>query len=370
MEEAKAAAGHVVAARTLYYKVRPRVQDYTDKELTHEYFSQSLLPEYERTVAPLPGLYYEARGALHHPHDGVIIPLGTREVEAYTLPPWQFDKILYIEKTGLEAQLAPYKLGQRDDMAIIYGKGYSVTACRNLLARSEIRAMKIFVVHDADPHGYNIARTLANATRRMPHHSVDVIDLGLTVPQAIDYGLETEKFTRKKELPADLELDDDALEWFTGQPIPIRNGKFHYECLRCELNAFSSDELAEFIETGLQSHSATTKLVPPAEVLTVHVQTVRDEALTELVATELSRMVDIDAVVRQLIADHPDLAGVDETRVRDTFASDPTLSWRSAAQQLVQEDIDAADGLTGAVRAHLVEQLAASTDDDEAGETP
>ena len=56
----------------------------------------------------------------------------------------------------------------------------------------------------------------------MPDHNIDVIDLGLTVPQAIEHGLETEKFTREGELPADLELDDDAHEWFTGEPISRR----------------------------------------------------------------------------------------------------------------------------------------------------
>ena len=203
LPEAKAAAGHVVAARTLFYKVRPLIQQFTDKELDYRYFSQTLLPQYERTIAPLPGLYYEPRGELHHPHDGRVIPLGTREVEEYTLPPWQFDKILYIEKKGLRAQLEPYQLGERYDMAVIGGQGYAVKACRDLLARSDIRDMKIFVLHDADLDGYNIARTLGEVTRRMPYHSVDVIDLGLTVPQAIEYGLETDQFTRRKALPAD-----------------------------------------------------------------------------------------------------------------------------------------------------------------------
>jgi hypothetical protein len=366
--EAKVAAGEVVAARTLFYKVRPLVQQYTDAELDYRYFSQTLLPEYERTVAPLQGLYYEARGELHHPHDGVVIPLGTREVEAYVPPSWQFDKILYIEKTGLAAQLAPYRLGQRYDMAIIYGKGYAVKACRDLLARTDIREMKIFVLHDADLDGYNIARTLGEATRRMPHHSVDVIDLGLTAPQAVEYELETEKFTRRKELPVELELEEDALEWFTGEPIHAGYGKRHYECRRCELNAFSSDQLAEFIETGLQQHGATTKLVPPAGVLAPHVEEVRDEMLTSLVARELVGMVDIDGVVRQLVTDYPDLVDVDEARVRDTFTDNPTQSWRSSAQQLVHEDIRAADGLADAVRAQLAEQLSASMNDSD-GET-
>jgi len=333
--------------------------------LGYAYFSQELLPEYERTVAPLPGLYYEARGALHHPHDDQIIRLGTREVAAYIPPSWQFDKVLYIEKEGLEAQLAPYRLGERYDMAINYGKGFAVTACRELLALLEIREeMKIFVLHDADINGYDIARTLGEATRRMPNHNIDVIDLGLTVPQAIEYGLETEQFTRRKALPADLELDDAALEWFTGEPIDAGYGKPHYECTRCELNAFSADELAEFIEAGLQRHDATTKLVPPADVLAEHVQEARGDALTDLVKTELARLVDVDAVVDQLLADRPELAVVDEDRVRANFTDHPTRSWRSAAEQLVSQDIDAVDGLVDAVREQIAERLSASMNDD------
>lgn len=363
MEEAKAAAGATVSSRTLYYQVRPLIQDYTDAELTQNYFSQTLCPEYERTVEPLRGVYYEPRGELHEPHGGQVIPLGTREVEVYVPPSWSFDKIAYIEKTGLQAQLAPYRLGDRHDMAIIFGQGYPVTACRELLERFDIHDVKIFVIHDADIDGYNIARTLGEATRRMPNHSVDVIDLGLTVPQAIEIGLETERFTRRKALPSTVEFDDDALDWFTGEPFYAGNGKTHYRCIRCELNAFSSDGLVEFIEAGLQRHGATEKLLPPPDVLAGHVQTVRDETLTEIVATELARMVDIAGVVRQLLTDHPDLVDVDEARVRETFTSNPFLSWRSAAEQLVDQDIDGVDGLADAVRAHLLEQLADDEDD-------
>jgi len=103
--------------------------------------------------------------------------------------------------------------------------------------------------------------------------------------------------------------------------------------------------------------------VPPADVLAEHVQEVRDDALTDLVNTELARLVDIDEVVRQLIADRPDLVDVDEARIRDTFTDNPTLSWRSSAGQLVAEDIEAADGLTESVRQQVAEQLAASMRD-------
>ena len=126
LRDAKAAAGLIVAIRTLFYKVRPLVQKYTDKTLDYDYFSQTLVPEYSSaTIEALEGLYYEARGELHHPHDGTVTQLGTREVRDYTLPQWQFDKVLYIEKTGLQAQLAPYQLGQKYDMAHHLREGLS-----------------------------------------------------------------------------------------------------------------------------------------------------------------------------------------------------------------------------------------------------
>jgi hypothetical protein len=225
--------------------------------------------------------------------------------------------------------------------------------------------MTIFVLHDADTDGYNIARTLGEETARMPDHNIKVIDLGLTVPQAIDHGLETEHFTRKVALPTGLVLDEDADEWFTGEPFDAGNGKTHYDCTRCELNAFSSDQLAEFIEDGLARHGVTAKLVPPPDVVAEHVRTVRDEALTEMVWAEIADMIDIDAVVAGLIADHPNLAEVDEERIRATFADEPTLSWRSSAQQLVSERIEDADGLTEMLRAQLAEQLATPQDHEE-----
>ena len=93
-------------------------------------------------------------------------------------------------------------------------------------------------------------------------------------------------------------------------------------------------------------------------------QEARDDALTDLVKTELARLVDVDAVVDQLLADRPELAVVDEDRVRANFTDHPTRSWRSAAEQLVSQDIDAVDGLVDAVREQIAEKLSASMNDD------
>jgi hypothetical protein len=356
MKEAKDSAGAVCSARTLYYKVRPLIQKYTDKPLQYGYFSQTLLPEYERTVGPLRGLYYDARGYLHHPHDGKKIPLGTREVESYQLPRWEFDKVLYIEKEGLDAQLEPYRLGQRNDMAIIYGKGEPVVACRNLLARADIREMTIFVAHDADPGGYSIARTLAEATRRMPDHNIEVVDLGLTVPQAIEYGLETEQFTRQKALPVDIDLDPQSLAWFTGEPFYAANGKTHYRARRCELNAFSSDELADFIETGVQQHCETVKLVPPNLELAAHTHYAVRSIIKDAVIAELKSRVDLDAVAATL-ASRVDVTGlVTEAAIREKFTDNPEWSWSGAANWYIAGAVGAAD-LGDAIASAITDQL-------------
>lgn len=91
MDESVAAAGDNGAlpysARTLYYQVRPRIQQYTDKVLTMSYFSQTLLVQYQRQYGKLQGLYREARGHLIEPHTGKEIPLGTLELAAYTPAP-------------------------------------------------------------------------------------------------------------------------------------------------------------------------------------------------------------------------------------------------------------------------------------------
>src|SRR2546430_1357119 len=78
--------------------------------------------------------------------------------------------------------------------------GYATTAARELLERcSKDQHYQIFVLHDADWHGYTIARALREETRRMPdYHVDDVIDVGLFYEEAVravedgGLGLQTE----------------------------------------------------------------------------------------------------------------------------------------------------------------------------------
>jgi hypothetical protein len=190
-----------IGNRSLYYVVRDAIQHLTDKELDANYFGQKLLTLYQRENGRIFGLYYDPRGVLYEPHTGRAIELGTREVDDYTFPSWQYDKVLFVEKRGLWPVVEAAKLAERYDMAIVMSEGYAIEACRTLLEHADQqRKYQIFVLHDADPHGYNIARTLREATERMPDYAVDVVDIGLGFEEGLELGLGTESFTRKQAI--------------------------------------------------------------------------------------------------------------------------------------------------------------------------
>src|SRR5215203_7318459 len=228
-----AAAEHVsgggqlpYSARRLFYAVCDMIKEHTANEFSqdngYQYFQSTILQDYQREHGKLIGLYYDPRGRLHEPHDGESVDVGTREVESYSFPKHVFNKLLYVEKKGQFPLIEEARLMERYDMAVMTGEGYATEAARTLLSVAESNErMQVFVLHDADKDGYNIARKVRDATARMPDYSVDVIDLGLTVTQALEKGLEPEEHTRKKEIDVDLadELlwgEPDAFEHFEG----------------------------------------------------------------------------------------------------------------------------------------------------------
>ncbi len=79
-----------VGVRRLFYAVRDLIGDLTSKRLdsdsAYNYFSQTLVPEYQKEHGVIKGLYYDPRGRLYEPHTGNSVDLGTREVEAYEFP--------------------------------------------------------------------------------------------------------------------------------------------------------------------------------------------------------------------------------------------------------------------------------------------
>jgi hypothetical protein len=337
-EAVKNSAGDLgrVSAHTLFYHVRPLIQTYTSRGLTSGYFEGTLLPDYQREVGPIPEVYYEPRGILYEPHSGVAIPLGTREVEEYTFPLWRYNKILFVEKKGLWPVFEAAQLAERYDMAIVAGEGYASEACRVLLANAERGTdYQLFSLHDADPWGYNIARTLREATARMPGHRVEVIDLGLHLATALDMGLPAEEFTRTKALPKALALSELEREYFEGRQVTSKS----WVCRRVELNALSGPGLIEYTVRGLEAAGARGKVIPPDNVLGTSLQSNVRTAVEAQVKAEWQESIaaEVKSRVEALAkAVHARQKGL-RAEVEEILASQPTRAWDGVVSEVARQ---------------------------------
>jgi hypothetical protein len=350
--------------RSLYYQVRPRIQRYTSEKLEGSYFSQALVVAYEREHGPIPGHYRHPRGELHEPHrlytSRPVVRLGTREVAAYQFPDHTFDKVLYIEKEGLAPIFDAARLADRYDLAVAYGKGQPAEAVRALFERAEAGDYRLFVLHDADPDGYSIARVMAEETERMPGYSVDVVDLGLTVGDAVGHRppLEPEAFTRRKELPwwMPARLTDLEREWFEGRLLTQAWAtRRQWACTRVELNALAGPDLIAYIEAGLERHGAAGKIVPPPDVLTRQAVQRHRAAIAHIVDAYLAERFDTDALAETLAAEFPLDPDADPAEaVAQAQTADRAVWWRTAVDGEADRQVDDADE---PLQARLVELL-------------
>jgi len=222
---------------------------------------------------------------------------------------------------------------------VIGAEGYATTAARTLFANADKdRDYKLFVLHDADPYGYNIARTLREATLRMPDYRVEVIDLGLKYEEALDLGLKTETFTRKNALAKDLVLTEAERRAFQGR----QEGKKSWICTRVELNAFSNPDFVAYLERKLTAAGATEKVIPPAADLPSLVDSIyraelgdwTDHAITELLASaELKHHLATALRDRMTLEDAA-------TWIAQGFEHDRSQSWRKVVEGQVQTSLD------------------------------
>jgi hypothetical protein len=355
LEHATGGGRYEVSQHTLYYAVRRFVQQHTKRPLTKENFEGKLLPAYKLKhpdVCPL--IYAEARGTLYEPHTGKALELGTREVKAYKFPDWRYRRILFVEKQGLWPIFKKARLAERFDMAIIAGEGFATEACRVLFQHAQKGEYMLFSLHDADPSGYDIARTLREETARMPGYKVHVIDLGLTLKDALDLGLGVEEFTRKKAISQALKLTELERRYFVGKP----KGPFskHYNARRVELNAFTAPGLVEYVVRGLTAHGATEKLIPPDDNLPELAQDIFDELASERAKAEFHNILSLDELSEDLAEEFREMVSLNEAKdwIKAAFAKDPTLSWDGALKKKLAKKLT---DKTKRMRAKVLEKL-------------
>jgi DNA topoisomerase VI subunit A len=226
---------------------------------------------------------FDARGHLHEPHTGRVVPLGTievrrhlREVERHTLPELQMDlpqmaifptcgpghrygAILFVEKEGFLPLFRAVRLAERYDLAIMSTKGLSVTASRLLVDQlCATHQVPLLVLHDFDKSGFSILGTLRRDTRRYAFRNrIEVVDLGLRLEDVEASGLETEDVVHRSD-PAPNLRENGATE----QEIAFLYTR------RVELNAFASADFVAWIERKLEQYGVA-KIVPDQDTLTL-----------------------------------------------------------------------------------------------------
>jgi len=158
--------------------------------------------------------------------------------------------------------------------------------------------------------------------------------LGLNIAQAVDMGLESETFSRKKELSEALNFTIQEKTYFEG----TKTGKKCWIARRVELNAMSAGELIELIESGINRHVEHKKLIPPTTVLINE----WDQQIYNLVGKNLTqaiyRRLSLNAVIGRIAETFKpgDVRGV----ILKHFNNHPEQSWREAIEADVNEVID------------------------------
>ncbi len=275
------------SARQIFYQVRPLVSARTDRSFDYDYFSQQLLPRYERehpTETADWDVVYDNRGHLREPHTGRAAPLGTLAVRAYLKeafdppnptagvaaaidlryptvgPLHRFQDVLYVEKEGFNVLLQAARVAERYDLAIMSAKGESPTAARQLLEETRhliAQGVRVLVLHDCDRNGFGIVHSLSHDTDRYQYTQPPrVVDLGLRLSdveherleiESVSYGRDATKTLRRYDISA------RERQWLVNH--------------RVELNAFTSDHFIAWLERKLQQHRVT-KVVPDTRTLT------------------------------------------------------------------------------------------------------
>ena len=148
-------------------------------------------------------------------------------------------------------------------------KGVSTTAARTLIDALVGAGVPVFCIRDFDVTGFTIAGTLGRDTRRYSWTSKGAIDLGLRLEDIQKYGLESEDVYYKGANGRTLS-DDQSIRLKIRDQLK-ENGATEEEIefllrRRVELNAFTSDQLIEWIEEKLDEHGVE-KVVPEEETL-------------------------------------------------------------------------------------------------------
>jgi hypothetical protein len=344
-------------ARQIMYAARPHIQKATGQDLQSSYFTQTLLVDYlEDNPSKCADwdVAYDARGHFEEPHgrrqgsygefglgtievrnylaalqEPEVIPAEFRQARVKTIgPSGNFGAVLFIEKEGFAPLIERAQIPDRFDIAHMSTKGMSVVAARHLA--DEMCAaydVPLLLMHDFDKSGFSISGTLQRSNRRYQfQNKIRVIDLGLTVEDVEEIGLEVEyqhhpkadRRTLERNMKLNGASDADCKFMF-------RDFDKTQSTRRVELNAMTSPQFVQFLERKLKEYGVK-KIVPDREVLAeAFAEMDRGRQLQEAFE-ELHEGFRFKK--RKVPADL-------EKHIRRAFKNDSTLRWDDVLAQLV-----------------------------------
>jgi hypothetical protein len=290
--------------RQILYRVRKLVQEQIGETLTTPNFKK-IMTQYENDHGEIDGMYREPRGSLSHPHSGDIIPLGTRTVENYERPVWEFNNILFIEKEGFSDAARRRGWDKSHDCMIMSSKGFGTRAAKDLVDKiaEHDEPVTVVLAHDADAAGTLIYQTFIEATAARGARKIRVINLGLEPWEAIAMGLDPEEF-EETETKSGKVLRRPVADY-----VRKRDKKFPNEAPggiswddwlqtnRVELNAFTTPELMAWLDRKLAEHGAV-KLIPPHRAIAAELE----DQLAAAVRVAVSERILREAKAEQQIA--------------------------------------------------------------------
>jgi hypothetical protein len=247
-----------------------------------------------------------------------------------------------VEKKGLWPIIEQAKIAERYDMAVLAAEGYATVAARTLFAQGdEEENYQLFVLHDADPDGYEIKRTLEEETKRMPDHSINVIDLGLTVQEAIDENLDFETYTKStKRLSQKLRftLNEIERDWFEGKSF-TKGLRTYKECRRAELNAFTAPNLIGFIERKLKQTGAFGKIIPPKDKLPDLVSNIYESTAKDEIEKLIYSVIDFDDIQKEIAEHFKKDAKLKQARgwIEKGYKGDDSQWWKHIIETKIKE---------------------------------
>lgn len=296
---------YAITARQIWYKIR-EIAPIVETKNTYGEFTQKILsewidanPEYEDKVN------FSDRGNFYV--DGMQMGLGTANVRSFinrlgkasntfdcyggissTMHiednfdlEYKYDKVLYIEKTGFDAIFKAEKIGEKYNMMIVSGQGFSTRAAKTLLHEVHNRGLKLYCLHDLDISGIFILNSFKNTNIKFKYE-IPIEDLGVTFEDVEKYGIEPEKVEIKEEESKKLSSLPYKYQHFFNAGTMYR---------RVELNAFTTEQMLEILDRKLSSIN-NLPTINLEESLNVDHNAIKQAAFMRLMADKYKEQLD------------------------------------------------------------------------------